>query len=68
MNDIKDCIDCKYSFYEDLDNNLCCKLKNNQILKGVLDEEVENCIPCVYDYNYPNICENFELNRGNKND
>jgi len=64
MNDIKDCIDCKHSFYEDLDNNLCCKLKNNQILKGVLDEEVKYCIPCIYDYNYPNVCENFELDRG----
>lgn len=60
MSNIKDCIDCKHSFYEDLDYNLCCSLKNNRILKGVLDEEIEDDIPCIYDYSYPNVCENFE--------
>lgn len=56
---MKDCIDCKHSFYEDLDNNLCCELKNNQILKGVLDDDFDDDIPCLYDYSYPNICENY---------
>ncbi len=67
MDDIKDCRCCKYSFYEDLDNNLCCELKNNQILKGILDEEFED-IPCAYDYKYPAICENFELMEAEKDD
>lgn len=59
---MKDCIDCKHSFYEDLDNNLCCELKNNQILKGILDDEqFDDGIHCVYDYSYPNVCEHFEL-------
>ena len=68
MNDIKDCMDCKHSFYEDLDYNLCCKLKNNQILRGVLDEEFEDSIPCSYDYTYPNVCENFEPEEVEDND
>ena len=56
----KDCMDCKYSFVEDLDFNLCCELKNNEILKGVLDDDFDDDIPYMYDYTYPHICENFE--------
>ena len=66
---MKDCIECKHSFYEDLDSNLCCRLKNNQILKGVLDDEqFDDNIPCAYDYNYPNICKHFELMEGYSNE
>lgn len=63
MDKIKDCRNCKYSFYEDLDNNLCCRLKNNQILWGILDDDFEDDIPCCCDYSYPNVCENFEFNK-----
>lgn len=59
-DNIKDCRDCKHSFYEDLDSNLCCELKNNQILKGILADEFKYCIPYAYDYNYPTECKNFE--------
>lgn len=68
MEDNKDCMYCKHSFYEDLDYNLCCKLKDNQILKGVLDEESEDCLHCIWEYSYPNVCEKFELEEVFKND
>ncbi len=60
MDDVKDCRDCKHSFYEDLDSELCCRLQSNRIIFGVLDKDFDEEIPCAYDYSYPNICENFE--------
>lgn len=65
MNDTKDCVNCKHSFYEDLDDNLCCRLKDNRILHGVLDPEFEedgfdDGLHFSYEYIYPNVCENYE--------
>ena len=64
MNDCKDCRNCKHSFYEDLDNNLCCRLKDNRILEGVLDDdsndESDDGLHFSYEYSYPNTCEKFE--------
>ena len=56
----KDCRDCKHSFYEDLDGELCCRLNDNHIIWGVLDDDFEDEIHCQYDYSYPTTCENFE--------
>lgn len=64
MNDIKDRRNCKHSFYEDLDNMLCCGLKDNEILEGVLgedsDDESDDGLHFSYEYIYPYTCENYE--------
>ena len=64
MSDNKDCMYCKHSFYEDLDNNLCCRLHDNEILEGVLgedsDDESDNGLHFSYEYIHPYTCENYE--------
>ncbi len=65
MNETKDCMYCKHSFYEDLDYNLCCRLKDNHILQGVVDDDpddgFDDSLHFSYEYSYPNTCEHFEL-------
>lgn len=73
MSDNKDCMNCKHSFYEDLDYNLCCRLKDNHILQGVLqgvlndesddgfdDDGFDDGLHFSYEYIYPYTCENYE--------
>ena len=62
----RDCRDCKYSYYEDLDNNLCCEL-TGKILEALIPAGHKG-IPSVYELKYPNVCSTYNtgVKRGRK--
>ncbi len=55
----KDCLYCKHSYFEDLDNELCCRL-THEILRGIPNEDASE-FPMWYEVTHP-ACEKFEQN------